>query len=306
MSSSIASENALQTPAPLDLLARYHPTQPVAPTPFWLPGLSSGIVGGLIGDSTLGKSWISLLLMHDWALQTHLTQLPITQQGIAGYLSLEDGDAVLSLRLHALAPYLTSQHIARSNAMMRVWDWSGMPVGDWDTRIQQIESLATQVQILIIDHLRRLHGLDENSNNEMARVIGDLQYVAQKTHTTILTVHHTPTIIPRDRLSSPRMAFPADSSQTLRARGAGVIHNLWRWCAGLSPRHDGGFDFIVLQARTGIASRTVIGSFQRNGPEGMPRPYTLADPAPPGMMGNASPGTQDAPRFAVSKPRKTL
>lgn len=256
-------------PQPLNLQNRYCPQTAPVPEKAWLPGLYPSIVAGLIGDSTVGKSWLSLLLVHDWALGTSFTQLPIERQGRAGYLSLEDDDRFISQRLVALAPFLTSDQYRQSSEPLLIWDWSAVARESWSLRALRIRALAQQVDILVIDHLRRLHDMDENSNNDMGILLGDLQTIAKQTHTTILTIHHIPTHL------------PWSASKTLRGRGASVIHNTWRWCGGLQRRRDGSVDLVVLQAREGVTANSVIGRFRPEGSQGLLQPYTVSNQSSP-------------------------
>lgn len=255
----------LDLPDPLDLFQAYQSVSDTELKEGWLPGLYPGTVAGLIGDSTMGKSWLSLLLAHDWALDTHLTGMPIGRFGRIGYASLEDGRRLIRERLRVVSSKLTDAQQQRANEVIRIWDLSSWGTEDWKARRRHIVAMASQVDVLIIDHLRRLHALDENSNTEMSWLMGDLQVIAAQNNTTILTIHHVPTV---------PFGMP---TKPLRARGAAVIRNTWRWCGGLIGRRDGLVDFVVLEARDGVASQTVLGSFRSGAARGIPEPVSTSE-----------------------------
>lgn len=243
----------------LEITELYMPLKRQEYPAMWLPGLFPGVVGGLIGDSTVGKSWLSLELLHDWALTSHLTGVKSSRRGRTGYLSLEDGADTIHERFHHIGSHLTKDQKQRASQTIKVWDWSTEPSEPWSRRVPRFRALVATVDILIVDHLRRLHALDENSNTDMAQVMGDLQVIAAKAGTTILTIHHVPV---RQNEGDP----------VLRARGAAIIQNTWRWCGGLSSQSDGSIAFTIIQARRGTACDTVLGYFSREATTGMLRP----------------------------------
>jgi len=241
-------------------LSQGYSAQRHKPVSTWLPGLYPGTVGGIVGDSGVGKSWLALLLLHDWALGAQLTHLPITRQGRAGLLSLEDGEDLLQERLAVIGQQLTPAQIHDAPTRITCWDAAGDGMEPWPQRVQTVAQCARAVDILVIDHLRRLHPCDENSNTEMAQVVGDLQVIAVRTQTTILTIHHTAT--------QPVGVPTSGRDYSVRGRGAAVIRNTWRWCATLQAETPAVVRMDITQARRGIATPVELGRFIY-GPDGI-------------------------------------
>ena len=232
----------------------------------WLPGLYPGIVAGLIGDSGVGKSWFSLLLAHAWALESNLTGLPIIRHGRVGVLSLEEPRRTVSARLRTIRPHLTNPQVKRVADRLIIWDGTNEAQEDWAQRVLSIKKLASQVDLLLIDHLRRLHPFEENSNKEMATVMGDLQIMAGRTHTTILMLQRA---VPS--------RVPPSAQSVLRAQGSSVVQNTWRWCGSLSRLPGSTVEFRINQARygpSGIALARFAQSPENGWLETLPTPNT--------------------------------
>lgn len=243
-SSSMAGRFAGQ----IDLDAAYRGRLTPPDTSFWLPGLSSGVVAGLIGDSQAGKTWLGLLLAHDWALGGHLTRLPIARSGSVAYVAFEGGRE-LPARLESVGECLSPERRRQAYERLAVINLSAQAVAPWSERRPFVASLAQHADVVILDNLRRMHTEDENDNTAMSRLLGDLQSLAESTDTTILVIHHV------------AWGSGNDSHQPLRGRGASAIMNAWRW-VGSVQRNDGVSTFRVeVSHDDAVSAGTVLGQF---------------------------------------------
>jgi len=72
----------------------------------------------------------------------------------------------------------------------------------------------------VLDTLSRIHGLDENSNGDMARLVSTLEYVAARTGASVLYLHHI----------SKGSAREGQTDHQHAARGASALIDNARWC----------------------------------------------------------------------------
>ncbi len=234
-------------PGAIDLSAAYSGLLTVPASEYWLPGFPPNVVAGLIGATGSGKSWVALMLAHDWALQTSLTGILHPRTGRVIYLALEGGHEIPA-RLHAISRHLTPARRQQAHRHLQILDWSDNAVTEWSRRLASIELVTRDADMIIIDNFRRLHSYDENHSDDMSRVMGQLQNLAASSRTTLLILHHTP------------LAVDHDDSAPLRGRGSGAITNTWRWVGGLR-RKNGASVLSVEVAHDGIAPGHVLGRF---------------------------------------------
>lgn len=225
----MALYSSFHLPGRLPLQQAYQGQLLTTDTAYWLPGLASGVVAGLVGPSGVGKTWLALLLAHDWALDPsksgRLTGLPIAHYGRVAFLALEAGRE-LPRRLQAIGRRMPPSWHERAADGLWIFDWSVEETVSWPERVGQLEALLQHdIDCLIIDNLRRLHPYDENRSDAMARVLGDLQRLAARFRSTILTLHHTP--------------WGAEGDAPVRGRGSSAISNTWRWIGGVRRGPDG-------------------------------------------------------------------
>jgi len=116
------------------------------------------------------------------------------------------------------------------------------------------------INVLMLDTLLELHGMDENSNTEMRRVMGLLKYLRDKHYLSILVTTHT--------------AKDKDKSANYRARGASVIAGSVDQHLIISPHNNGeGFRFKVPKSRGG-----------QNSPDSSIIKFVVSEPgAPPSL-----------------------
>lgn len=171
----------------LDMLSR-----PAPALDFVLPGLVCGTVGSLIGPGGVGKSFFCLSAAASVAIPgLDLLGLGIKAHGDVLVISTEDAADVLHARMEALAAQLTP---AQRREIHRVhWkNCSNLSIDIMAT--QWLEALARAGQgkrLIILDTLRQIHGLDENSAHQMAALVRQLKQLAQVTGAAVLFLHHT-------------------------------------------------------------------------------------------------------------------
>ena len=242
----ISSSSPPEWPEAIDLHQAYQGKLTRSLQQFWLPGLASGVVAGIIGSSGSGKSWLALLLAHDWAVSSRLSGQHIMRTGRIGYVALEAGHE-LPKRLEAIGSRLSLTQRRQAEQTLLCLDWSESPT-DWELQYNRLAVVANNTDLIIVDNLRRLHPFDENSNEDMSRVMSRLQILAGQTHTTLLILHHTP------------LTLETNPTTSLRGRGAGVITNTLRWVASLRQK-EGVHVLTVEVAHEQVAPGTELGQF---------------------------------------------
>ncbi len=164
------------------------------PLDFVLPGFLSGTTGILVGSGGAGKSWLALELACAVAggAEVDLLDLKPGACGRVLYLGLEDPRGILLHRMRALGLRLSgSQHesiaenISLKSLTGRLIDLLNQKQRDSLTR------RAEGLRLLIIDTLSRSHQTDENSNSEMAKLLGSFERICARTGCAVLLVHHT-------------------------------------------------------------------------------------------------------------------
>lgn len=197
------------------------------PQDFILPGFLAGTVGALVAPGSTGKSMLALQLACAVASdepQANTTGLNITAHGPVLYINLEDPPGEIQRRLYALGgqlDVLTRQSIADNVCMLAR---QGVPTDIMhDDFLSWLVNSATGKRLVIIDTLSRAHGLDENSNGDMSRLVARLETVVKETGTSVLYLHHT----------SKAAALSGQGSMQQAARGASALIDNARWCGNL-------------------------------------------------------------------------
>lgn len=209
----------------MDILAAFSTEPP--PQDFILPGFLSGTVGALIAPGSTGKSMLALQLACAIASdqpQANTTGLDIPRHGGVLYLNLEDPPGEIQRRLHALGSrfdILTRESIADSLTLSARM---GIATDIMDRQFMRtlLKSAAGQ-RLIILDTLSRCHGLDENDNGAMARVVARLEMVVRESGAGLLYLHHT----------SKAAALAGQGNLAQAARGASALIDNARWCGNL-------------------------------------------------------------------------
>jgi hypothetical protein len=204
----------------------------------WIP---RGTVGLLIAEGGTGKTMVSLRLGMAVAGGHDLFGIP-TRHGIAVILGLEDPEDVLRRRVKNI--YDADEHIGSDGGLLSYGPPGVSDVG-YDKNLtkrlickslvgrelhllrtgpegaeqsDQVESLISelkslgQIELLILDPLSRLHGLEENDNSVGTALINAAERIAQEVGCSVLITHHTGKGNARDRTTD---AYSARGSSAL-------------------------------------------------------------------------------------------
>lgn len=306
IASSPATAMERSWPNPLDLATAFA-TQP-PPFDFVLPSLMLGTVGALVAPGGVGKSF--------WALQAAIAvacevpsadtlKLALSKHGPVAYFSLEDPSEALRHRAHDIGRRLTADARQRVAAHLHVYPLSGHEVDiDDDSTFRNFVKLGAGFRLLVIDTFSRCHRREENSNGDMARVIGTLERLATSTGAAVLLLHHVGKV------------HEIQASRQYTARGASAIADNGRWSAMLAsasseelallkappnPRADGAFragDYVRFSISKGSyggpASEDL---WYRRGNDGVLEPLDVVNQA----SGTGSQQRRVARRFAGLK-----
>jgi hypothetical protein len=207
------------------------------PLDFVLPGFLGGTTGILIGSGGAGKSWLALELACTIAggPAVDLLGLKPHARGRVLYLGLEDPEGIVLHRMRALGLRLSEeqQELIAENILLksitgRLVDLLNPKQRDALTRC------AEGVRLLIVDTLARAHQTDENSNSEMAKLLGSFERICSRTGCAILLVHHT------------RKGGPGEAGERQHAaRGASALVDNARWGCALDRMSEAEAEQLV-------------------------------------------------------------
>ena len=86
--------------------------------------------------------------------------------------------------------------------------------------MEQMIADYTGYRLIVLDTLSRMHRRDENSNGEMAQVVGRFERLAIKTGASVLYLHHV----------NKNSAREGQTDQQQAGRGASALVDNPRWC----------------------------------------------------------------------------
>lgn len=206
----------------IDVLKAFRDAPPALD--FIWPGFLAGTVGALIAPGATGKSF--------WALEAamavacgvaggDLIKLNPSRSGPVTYLAGEDPAVALINRLHSIGAYLgpDAQVAVAENLRLEAVAGAEIDVMSADG-LSRILASATDARLIVLDTLSRIHCLDENSNGDMARLVGRLERIAAASGASVLYLHHVSKASTRD----------GSSDQQQAARGASALIDNVRWC----------------------------------------------------------------------------
>ena len=214
---------------------------------FVLPGLAIGTVGNIVAPGGLGKSFLMLATALSVAVGGDIGGVwgKPAKQGKCAFLSLEDPEVELRVRLHALAEELSEDQKQIAPDYLRVLPAAGkgftlasqVGVRGEPQRSDRFEKfkdylLAFQPRLLIVDTLNRaIGGLSENDAGTMGWMLSQLEALALDANCAIVLCHH---------VSKGAITSGAGSSAHA-ARGSSVITDNARWQVNLSAPGDDDF-----------------------------------------------------------------
>lgn len=225
-------------------------TQTPAPLDFVLPGLVAGTAGALVSPGGTGKSFLALqLAMLVGAGEDTFADEGVAhggmlardgwrglRQGKVAYVSLEDGERMLTPRLHAVskAAGLTRETPEARDAVARIA--AGVNLIDATGNVADIlrdtawmdwfaEQCATH-RLVVLDTLRLSHQADENKSGEMAELMARLSSWAVRGGAAILFLHHANKDSMREGTGDSQAAARGSSVIIDNARGAFYLQRM--------------------------------------------------------------------------------
>src|SRR5215472_14611301 len=145
------------------------------------------------------------------------------------YLSAEDSGDIIHERLYHIGSKLNTGQREKCSQWIHAEDLTkatpdlinGKLAEEWR---KEIERLASQSRLLLLDTLRSFHSADENNSQAMAVLIGHLRAIAARTGCAIVFLHHTN--------KSAATSGQGDIQQA--SRGSSVLTDNVRWQAYLA------------------------------------------------------------------------
>jgi len=210
----------------IDILSAFR--SPPPDLDFIWPGFLAGTVGALVAPGGTGKSF--------WALEAAMgvacnvpggdvLALSPRYSGRVVYLAAEDPVSVVIRRVHAIGQHIDpdAQGVIAENLTLEPIMGRRLDLMN-EEHLESLVKYSHGARLLIVDTLSRLHGLDENSNGDMARLVAVLEYVSATTGAAVLYLHHV----------SKGSAREGQTDQQQAARGASALIDNARWCGFLA------------------------------------------------------------------------
>jgi regulatory protein RepA len=148
-------------------------TEPL-PLDFVLPGFPTGTVGGLASPGGVGKSTFILSVAVAIGIpgaDANLLGFRLEKHGRVVVLAGEDPANTLYHRMHALGAYLSPAQHSLLSENLHIASCVGMGVDIHDSEwFAQIDNLAKNTRLMVIDTLTRLHSLDENNAGDAKKL----------------------------------------------------------------------------------------------------------------------------------------
>lgn len=198
---------------------------------FVLPGLVAGTVGSIVAPGATGKSYVGLEMAVQVATGKDMLGLGKYPTGHAVMLAAEDPADVLHARLRAVSAHLNGyeREDLKANALiLPCLGRSGDLLDDGKTAAS-IERVAHGARLVILDTLSRWHTGEENERRDAAKVMRELERIAERTGAAILFLHHT----------SKAAALEGNGDKQQSSRGSSVFVDEARWVAFMQTMTPG-------------------------------------------------------------------
>jgi hypothetical protein len=164
-------------------------TRPVPPVEWLIEGLiERGVVTALVGDSGVGKSWITMAMGKAVAAgDSKFVGRRISHGGAVLIVDEENAEGLVRQRMAALG--LTAEHYDRleyiSQAGVDLWTQPGLLLED---------ALEIEPALIVIDSQSAVSiGAKENENDDMTRLYKEgFKPLARLTGAAVIVLHHTP------------------------------------------------------------------------------------------------------------------
>ncbi|MHB8151164.1 MAG: helicase RepA family protein [Desulfobulbia bacterium] len=207
----------------IDLDQAYSELPP--PEDFIWPGFLAETVGSLVAPGATGKSFFALQAAVSVAAAdqkgSDLAGLAPNKAGHVLYLAAEDPRDIIRRRMYTIGGLLSPEARAATVKRLHITPILGRRLNVLDDKIlAEIIEIARGYRLIVVDTLSRVHGLDENDNGAMARLVAWLEYLAVETGAGVLFLHHT----------SKAAAFGGFLDTQQASRGASALVDNTRWC----------------------------------------------------------------------------
>ncbi len=161
--------------------------------------ITQGGLCSLIGRAKLGKTWtvgqlgLTVAGLDDVFLAA---DLPVSQHGRVLFVNAEVAEHVFQHRLHLMLEEAERRGLKTADVRRQFFPVTvrGLLRLDRKAGEEAILKLADQVKpvLIVLDPIGALHGWDENSADEMGRLLNILLGICAKTGAAILFTHHAP------------------------------------------------------------------------------------------------------------------
>jgi RecA-family ATPase len=200
------------------------------PMDFVIPSFAMETVGIIAAAGSTGKSF--------WAIEAgmsvcsaeadqSLLNLGVEKHGKVVILNAEDPEIALHHRLHAIGGYLSNNARKEVAENMILEPLMGRMVNIMEEKWQEaVLRVSDGARLVIFDTLTRWHQLEENSNGDMARVLGVFEMITKKTGASVLLLHHVSKGMARDGRQDEQQATRGAASITDNARWQGFMQTM--------------------------------------------------------------------------------
>lgn len=205
----------------------YCSTHEPPPLDFVLPGLVKGTVGSIVAPGATGKSWFALQAAALVGAGLDLLGLSQVEQGGVLLLAKEDPAEVLWARTRALTSRMTAEQLEAWQENVVILPCYGKP-GDLmeqetSGEIVKLAEHVGGVRLILLDTLSKWHSGDENDRRDAARVMREMERIAQALGAAVVFLHHT----------NKSAALLGDGDKQQSSRGSSVFVDEARWVAFL-------------------------------------------------------------------------
>ncbi len=196
--------------------------------------LALGDGGFIAAEPKLAKSWLMYLMALCLATGQSFLDFKVARQRKVLLMSEEDSRARLRWRLRRLLAGLSG--CPPTDAWLRFTARTGFKLdsAEWLTRLRE-ELASFRPDLVLLDVLRRLHDLDENSNQDMGKLTNILNELRRDFGCGFLIAHH-------NRKLTQGNAKRSRGGQEMS--GAGVLH-AWSEASLYLTKGSGKGKFIV-------------------------------------------------------------
>jgi DNA-binding transcriptional ArsR family regulator len=183
--------------------------------------LGEGIISAfhvtmLVGRGGAGKSWLALMLGRAIARGESFLGLPTPGGGVkVGILELEDHAYDYQQRLAAIAAASggSDERDDQLEIVTRPDLQGAVRVADQATIDAIVHWIETKsLKVLIVDALKDAHDSEENSNQQMAQIMGTFALICNRTGCAIVILHHESSKAPPDGKEREDAASPRGAS----------------------------------------------------------------------------------------------